>query len=881
MTATPNRDPASVPVSLINTKEGLDELSGVLRRSVRTAVDTETHKALIVDGIWAALRVISYAVKLPCADGFEYQAYVVDFRDVPAEALAPVHDLIEVADAWNANFDARVTKIGAVPVKRWRDAMLTDALLHAGVPGFDFYHSLASATKRYTGFEMSGKGTTQISFDGETDLTHEQVRYAGHDAYLTLLVAERLDELAVEAGIQDAVTLDQGGRPFIAAMMEYGFPFDAEGWKGYLQGHSEKKILALHKIRDLTGGGKVEETLFGTEVDDNPTWNVESGPERKAALNRWAKDLVHAFTGGSDLGNNNQLDKTALRQMVQLAEAGTDPKLTQQAELCQALLTYDPHAKILSTYGDSILKFVQEDGRMRPRYKQALTATGRLSSDKPNAQNLAPDMKQFIRPAKPSDGEMYRVFVHNDLSQAELRVLAQLADEKRMLEMFETGKDFHTLTAADMLKIDMEALEQDHPALFAKERKKAKGVNFGIPYGLGAAALAVSLTVNSGVKTTTDEASTLLKTYASTYTKVDAWLSERDGFVRALAESYGKGTAQAPDWASTFKLHELWLMADQRRKALKREHGSLPTGVDLAEAVQPEHMLRSKLEDILGRVPTDEEAAQERQLQGDALDWAFSFDSPVVLSHDGSPLAFESRTVTGRRKVYMVQVDSDGKNKFAGLLTSAMLLLATTNKPEAARIRDDFAIANNLDLPRGVDRCKKAPGEDTNSFRSRSNEHRKSERTRCVKAFEGSNKRLKAAFVREFIEKMGERAGEMLLGQALSDQIRQMGNQYRNMPIQGTVADIVLLAFEDIYTRLQKYQDAWPVQSVHDSIVIECRLDEAQAVAMDVKEALEAAMRSLCPDVVAKADADVRLSLDDKDVLSDEAISTMLEQYAS
>lgn len=860
------RDPSSVPVHLVNTPEQLRVLADAIRASDRIAVDTETHNATVHFGVWSALRVVSYAVRTPGPAGPEYQAFVVDFRDVPAHALAPVHRLIEVADGWNAEFDDLVTTLAKVPVPMWRDAMLTDADLHAGVPGFTYYHALAWAAKRYLKVEMSGKGSTQTSFDAESDLTEEQTRYAGHDAVITLWVAETLDEFVRVAAIGTSVQLGQGARPFTAAMGHHGIPFDSEGWVEYLETHKAKQKAALKTLTDLTGGGTVDDTLFGSFVSEEPSWNVESGPDRKKALNEWAPDLVAAFLGGRQFGHADQLDKSALLQMLQLADAGSDQKLKEQARLCQALLDYSKHAKVLQTYSDSILKHVGEDGRMRPKYYQSRTATGRLSSDEPNAQNFSPDMKRFIRT---KDG---RVFVHADLSQAELRVLAHLSGEEKMIQMFIAGGDFHTNTAAQMFGLDMNELQVKDPHLFSSFRKKAKELNFGIPYGLGASAMAVSLTTKSGVKTETSEAAEMLKTYAQTYTKVDAWLGERDDYIKALAAN-----PPTPDWALTFKLHELWLSGEKVRKAYKRSNGRLPSGVELAEEIQPEPMLRPLLEERLGRTVSDEEVAAERRLQAEALDWAFTFDAPVVLLEDGTPLQFESRTISGRRRLFMVRVDSGpGKEKFAGVLTSAMLLLATTDKPAAAEYRDSFAAQHRLDLPKGVNRCQKRPGEDQKAYRNRSNEHRKTERNRCVKAFEGENKPLKAAFVRGFIEKMGPQAGQMLLMTALGDQIRQMGNQRRNHPIQGSVGDIVLQAFADIWERLKKYEDAYPVQSVHDSVAIECRIEDAQAIAAEVKEALESAMTFWCPSVPAKADCDIRRSMDDDDVLSDEELAALV-----
>jgi DNA polymerase I len=140
-------------------------------------------------------------------------------------------------------------------------------------------------------------------------------------------------------------------------------------------------------------------------------------------LNRWAEPEVRAWTR-SRHGVARLLDDTDSVRAGVLKEIG--------GELCQALLEYRNHAKILSTYGDSIGEFVHPDGRLRPQYLQVVgTNTGRLASRNPNAQNFTPRMKPFLRPPQP-----HRVFVHADLSQAELRYLAQVADDEPLRQAF-------------------------------------------------------------------------------------------------------------------------------------------------------------------------------------------------------------------------------------------------------------------------------------------------------------------------------------------------------------------------------------------------------------------------------------------------------------
>jgi DNA polymerase-1 len=122
-------------------------------------------------------------------------------------------------------------------------------------------------------------------------------------------------------------------------------------------------------------------------------------------------------------------------------------------------------------------------------------------------------------------------------------VLAEVSNEERMRNTFSLGGDFHARTAADMFKIDMDDLKNSDPKSYSDNRKKAKSVSFGIPYGLGAPALAQNLTDNSGIQTSADEARKLLKTYSEAYPAVNKWLTDRDNYIKNLAKS-----AEGIDW---------------------------------------------------------------------------------------------------------------------------------------------------------------------------------------------------------------------------------------------------------------------------------------------------------------------------------------------
>lgn len=846
-------DIKSIPVTTINRNEQLTLLADAVSSAEHVAVDTETHSAsTFEDGLWSALRVISIATKT----GDQVQAYVVDVRDLDREELGKSIGSIKLAYGWNVNFDQRVLRLANCDVQSWYDAMYADSMLHSGLPGFEFWHSLAHSSKKHLGVDLDGKGSVQTSYDGVSDLTDEQIRYAAEDAIVTLALTLHLKTLVERDGLTIPVDLEQKARPFILDMMEHGLPFDYSAWDTeVISEHKKGQHEALLTLASLTGGGT--STLFGES--DMPSWNPDSDAPTRDALNTYAKDAVLKFTNGRLLTKVDKLDKTTLKQI--------------NHPIAKALLKYRDHSKILTTYGENLEKYIASDGRIHPRYKQGgVVATGRLASDNPNAQNFSPAMKKYIRVREDANQNgTKRVFVYADLSQAELRVLAQVSHEEKMREMFRLGGDFHARTAADMFQVDMDKLKVEDPENYSNQRKKAKGVNFGIPYGLGAAALATNLTVNSKLNTTTAEAKAMLENYARAYPNVDKWLTARDRYVKELAKNPGE-----IDWEKTFQLHEVWIKAENKRKSFKRSNKRYPSPVELLEAVEPESEIKERLTRELDRTPTSEEIEKEKERLHDLIDWAFTFDRPVLLKNDGAPLTFESRTLTGRRRTFAIPTDSSPSDKFEGVITSAILIISTSDKEKVAELRDEFAKAHNLDLPTGTNRTKKKENEDDKSYKQRLSEARKRERVSIVKAFEGSNKYLKYELLKFIREKMGDEAVlGYLLPMAVSDQIRSKGNQYRNHPIQSLVADIGLAYYADLYNKLKDFDNAFPVQAVHDSIAIECNLEQAEEICKVVQQSLEAAMQQWCPDVPAKADADIRVSLSDDDVLTSEDIKKL------
>lgn len=202
-------------------------------------------------------------------------------------------------------------------------------------------------------------------------------------------------------------------------------------------------------------------------------------------------------------------------------------ELKDEFPVVRDILEYRALSKLKSTYCDGLLKVIGDDGRIHSSFNQTETRTGRISSTEPNLQNIpvrterGRELRRFFR-AK--DGCL---LVDADYSQIELRVLAHIAGDRNMIEAFAEGSDIHTSTAAKVFGLPEDMVT---PAL----RSRAKAVNFGIVYGIGAFSLAKDIGVSR------KEADKYIKDYLRLYSGIDNYMNDvvsrakTDGYVTTM-----------------------------------------------------------------------------------------------------------------------------------------------------------------------------------------------------------------------------------------------------------------------------------------------------------------------------------------------------------
>ena len=195
--------------------------------------------------------------------------------------------------------------------------------------------------------------------------------------------------------------------------------------------------------------------------------------------------------------------------------------LAKDHQIIRDVLEYRGLAKLKSTYVDALPLQVEEStGRVHTDYMQTVAATGRLSSNNPNLQNIPirTERGRQVRKAFVPRDDNYTLLAA-DYSQIELRIIAALSEETTMIEAFKNGEDIHASTASKVFNIPLEEVTRE-------QRSNAKTVNFGIIYGVSAFGLSNQTDLSR------TEAKELIETYYKTYPKLRNYMSEQIDFAR-------------------------------------------------------------------------------------------------------------------------------------------------------------------------------------------------------------------------------------------------------------------------------------------------------------------------------------------------------------
>ena len=479
---------------LVETETDIKALVELLSKQKQFVFDTETTN---IDVYSAELVGLSFAIKAHEA----WYLFMPAEREECQKKLEVLRPLFEdesiLKIGQNLKYDISMLAQYGVAVKgKLFDTMLAHYLLEP-----EQRHNMDYLAEVYLNYitipieDLIGKGRQQKTMcEVPIELVKE---YAAEDADITLQLYEKLLPLLKENGVEKLFyEIEMPLVPVLSRMEANGVKIDTEN----LQQISEEFGKEIKKI---------EEEIYALA---GTPFNIAS-----------PKQL------GEILFEKLKIDEKAKKTKTGQYATGEDvlQKLSHKHPIIQKILDYRSLTKLKSTYLDALPALVNpKDGLIHTSYNQAVTATGRLSSNNPNLQNIPvrTEKGREIRRAFVPRSPQYTLLAA-DYSQIELRIIAHLSQDPAMVADFNLGHDIHAATAAKVFHVPMEQVTKE-------QRSRAKAVNFGIIYGMSAFGLAERMELSRS------EAADIIKKYFEEYAGIKEYMN------RSIALAKERGYAE-------------------------------------------------------------------------------------------------------------------------------------------------------------------------------------------------------------------------------------------------------------------------------------------------------------------------------------------------
>lgn len=461
-------------IDLLKTREKVASYCEEAMKREAVGYDTETTALSPHDG----------EVRLAQIAQTEEDVGIIDIRDFPDPAVNPdlqaFRDLLEsrktVKVSHNSKFDQKwsMKHFGVYEVVAPFCTMLASQLLSFG--DRQKRHNLAAASERFLGEEVSKE--EQTSDWSADELSESQLRYAAKDAALMLPLREAQKNGLALYELEEVARIEFQAVAPVASMELAGFYLDREMWQQLLENTIEKQKQEARELQTMLSPGVLQTGLFGAvEVDlGSPAVILDT-------LQRMGIPV-------------NAINKKELEPLYD-----TYPVLKKITE-------YNAVQTLTNAYGETMYKYINGNtGRVHSDFRQIGAPTGRFSSNNPNLQKI-PAKKEYRSCFRAPEGKK---LVIADFSQVELRILAHITNDPKFIAGFNSGRDFHTETAAMIFK-------QAYEEVSAENRGFAKRVNFGIAYGIS------KFRFSAMTGLSLDKSDDIIRQWLRTFRSVDRWL---------------------------------------------------------------------------------------------------------------------------------------------------------------------------------------------------------------------------------------------------------------------------------------------------------------------------------------------------------------------
>ena len=468
--------------SLVENEKDRAELIKKLSAQKEFCFDTETTS---LEAVEAQLVGISFSIRKDEAWYVPFPEDQIKTKKIVEEFKALFENEKIQKVGQNLKYDIQILRNYEITIKgKIFDTMLAHYLIDPETP-----HSMDVLAENYLNYKPISYGALVGTGRNEKKISEidiEQVKeYACEDADITLQLKSKLEPEIKQLNLEKLLHEVEEPLSFVLADMEY------EGVR-----INEKTLSEMSK--ELEEASKItQKEIFEIAGE---SFNIGS-----------PKQL------GEILFTKLKLDEKPKKTKSGQYATGEDilSKMANEHTIAAKILEFREYQKLKSTYVDALPKMVSKvDGKIHTDYRQTIAATGRLSSNNPNLQNIPirTEKGREIRKAFiPRDKDF--VVLSADYSQIELRIMASFSKDESMINAFKNGVDIHANTASKVFKVPLDEVD---PTM----RRKAKEVNFGIIYGISAFGLSQNLNIPRS------EASEIISAYFEEFPSVKGYMDE-------------------------------------------------------------------------------------------------------------------------------------------------------------------------------------------------------------------------------------------------------------------------------------------------------------------------------------------------------------------
>jgi DNA polymerase-1 len=483
------------------------------------------------------------------------------------------------------------------------------------------------------------EGLNQRPEEWQAPFPHVQVDYMVQDIEVPLRIREQQLPLLKHHHLETVMHIENQALPATASMEVHGALIDQETWRQVLRRKRERQATLEQTLLETLGTAftEVRQQRYQQQVAHYTAYQEVL----KEAEKRLAQEYVQGHQGKSTLAQyikvgiagwkevtpapekprvlKQQINLSSSDQLLEaLTHLGIPVTSTQEAileayekqyPLLATLLAWRKLNHFCTAFGENLLAHIKPDGRIHTNFNQIGAASGRMICRNPNLQQIPKKQKE-----EAEEEDVRRCFIASpghlllkaDLSNIELRILAEVAKDTTLLRLFAEGADLHAETAKLMFRLPADANPKELMYNGVVMREIAKTINYGLAYGMGAQGLANRVNVDMGT------AKGLMQTYFTTYKGVALWLrtSSRQALQQGFATTIaGRRRAFAVEGLSaalrgraerSAKNHPIQgANADILKRALALLYEALPSQVHIILAVHDELVLECP-EELVG-----------------------------------------------------------------------------------------------------------------------------------------------------------------------------------------------------------------------------------------------------------------------------------------